>query len=244
MLIAICEDTVKDMENVTALCDRYAEEYGYKIKTLQYKSAEDMLKDEEARDADILLLDITMPGPDDVLVPGAGVALARKMRADGFAGPIIFTTTSRDYYPEGFEVAATHYLIKPLRYEMIAQALARAVALIKQPERTVTVPVNRIQITIAQNTILYAEVFGRETMLHTLSEDLRVLLPLKNIEAMLDPALFLRCYRSYIINMGYVISMQEEHFLLKGNIRIPITLRNRQHLKERFFAYRLAKYKE
>lgn len=239
MIIAICEDTVQDMEAILDLCDRFASEQGYMIQTLMYGSAERLLADPESRDAEILLLDIMMPGPGGTYA--AGVELARHMRAEGFAGAIIFTTSSKDFYPEGFEVGATHYLVKPVAYEALSEALMRALQMVKRPERMITVPVNRVQVSVAQNQIQYAEVYGRETMLYTAAEKLRVLLPLKRIEALLDGDPFLRCYRSYIINMDYVRSLEEDHFVLQGDIRIPISLRNRQSLKERFFSYRLAR---
>ena len=238
MLVAICEDTVRDMEAIIDLCDRYANERGYIIQTLMYPYADKMLADPEARGADVLLLDIMMEGPQGMYP--AGIELARKMRAEGYAGAIIFTTTSRDYYPEGFEVGATHYLTKPLAYDDFSIALTRAMQMVKHPERMITVPVNRIQISVAQSVIQYAEVYGRETMLHTTSEQLRVLMPLKEIERLLDGDPFLRCYRSYIINMDFVKKMEEDRFILEGNVPIPISLRNRQALRERFFTYRLA----
>lgn len=239
MLIAICEDSVHDMERNIDLCDRYASEKGYAIQTLCYANAEKILADPEAKKVDLLLLDIIMPGPHGPYA--AGIETARRFRADGFGGPIIFMTSSDDYYPEGFEVGATHYLLKPLDYASFEIALDRAIQMIKQPERMITVPVNRIHVSIARSIIQYAEVFGRETNLYTGADKVRVLLPLKKIETLLDGDPFLRCYRSYIINMDYVISLDEDHFIMESKVRIPISLRSKQQLKERFFAYRLAK---
>ena len=238
MLIAICEDTPRDMETIIDLCDQYASEHGYIIHTLLYPHADKLLADPKAREADVLMTDIMMPGPNGATA--AGIELARAMRADGFRGGIIFTTTSNDFYPEGFEVGAMHYLLKPLSYADVSAALDRAMQVVKPPERIITVPVNRIHVSIPQSLVRYAEVYGRETVLYTTTEKLRVLLPLKKIEAMLRGDPFLRCYRSYIINMDYVSSMEEDHFVLQGGVRIPITLRSRQSLKEKFFAYRLS----
>lgn len=238
MLVAICEDSLQDMEAILDLCERFADEEGYIVQTLMYPNAQKLRADPIARKADILLLDIMMPGENGM--EPAGVELARTFRAENFDGAIIFTTTSDDFYPEGFEVGATHYLVKPVSYEALAKGLTRAMQLVKNPERMITVPVNRVNVSIAQGLIHYAEVYGHETMLHTATEDLRVLLPLKRIEDLLDGDPFLRCYRSYIINMDYVQSMEDDHFILQGDVRIPITLRSRQALKERFFSYRLS----
>lgn len=237
MRIAICEDTPRDMETMLDLIDRYAGEAGYRIETLHYAHADALLADIQSRAADIMVLDIMMPGPEGSRP--AGIALARTLRADGYGGAIVFTTTSDDFYPEGFEVGAAHYLIKPVAYEGMRTALDRAMLLVKEPQRMITVPVNRIQLTIPRSLVRYAEVYGRETILHTAAEKLRVLLPLKKIETQLEGDPFLRCYRSYIINMDYVKAMGEDHFLLQGDVRVPISIRTRQAIRERFFTYRM-----
>lgn len=238
MRIAVCEDSPLDMERILDLCEAYALKAGYVFHLATYAHADQLLADPEALEADIMLLDIMMPcekgeGP-------AGITLARCVRERGYAGSIIFTTTSEEFYAQGFEVGAAHYLIKPLTGEAVTAALDRVVKLVKDPQRIITVPVNRIQMSIPQSLIRYAEVFGRETQLYTTTEQLRVLLPLKKIERLLDGAPFLRCYRSYIINMDYVKAMEDEYFVLQGDVRIPITLRARQSIREKFFAYRLS----
>lgn len=238
MRIAICEDTALDMEGILDLCDAYANARGYILHTLLYGHAEKLLADPQARDTDAVLLDIMMAGANG-MAP-LGVEVARRLRAEGYAGAIIFATTSEAYYPEGFEVGAMHYLVKPISLQAFSTAMDRAVQTIKHPERVITVPVNRIQVSIAQSQILFAEVYGRETMLQTTTEKVRVLLPLKRIEELLDGDPFLRCYRSYIINMEYVSSLEDDHFVMRNGIHIPISLRNRQSLRERYFAFRMA----
>lgn len=239
MLIAICEDTLLDMENIIDLCERYAEGKNFAVDTLMYPHADKLLADPRAEEADVVIMDIMMedggkPGP-------VGVRAARQLRAQGFAGAIVFTTTSTDYYPEGFEIGAAHYLVKPVGYADLETALDRVLFLVKKPERLISVPLNRMNVSLAQSSIRYAEVYGHETLLHTGAEPLRVLLPLSKIEKLLDGESFLRCYRSYIINMDYVTSIAEDHFVLQGDVKIPLSLRNRHALREKYFAYRLMK---
>ncbi len=68
---------------------------------------------------DVVLLDIRMPLMD-------GLECAREL-ARLPAGPaIVFTTAYEDYALEAFEVSACGYLLKPIRRERLAAALARA----------------------------------------------------------------------------------------------------------------------
>ena len=68
-----------------------------------------------------MLLDIRMPELD-------GLALA----AMSDLPPIVFTTAHADHAVEAFALAATDYLLKPVRRERLAEALARA----GDPERS------------------------------------------------------------------------------------------------------------
>ena len=68
-----------------------------------------------AASVDAVLLDISMPGLD-------GLALARQLPA-GVA--IVFTTAHDEHALDAFEVAAIDYLVKPVRAEHLARALAK-----------------------------------------------------------------------------------------------------------------------
>jgi two-component system, LytTR family, response regulator AlgR len=72
----------------------------------------------EVQAADVVLADVRMPAMD-------GVEFAR--RAAGLPHPprVIFTTAYDDYAVEAFELAATDYLVKPVRAERLAASLGR-----------------------------------------------------------------------------------------------------------------------
>lgn len=62
---------------------------------------------EEEKDYEILLLDIEMEQMN-------GIELATKLRTDDETIQIIFITGYPDYIAQGYEVAALHYLMKPV----------------------------------------------------------------------------------------------------------------------------------
>ncbi len=68
---------------------------------------------------DVLLLDIRMPGMD-------GLEAARHLQALEHPPAIIFTTAYNDYALQAFEAHAVDYLMKPVRRERLAEALANA----------------------------------------------------------------------------------------------------------------------
>lgn len=68
---------------------------------------------------DVVLLDIRMPVLD-------GIGCARELVKLPEPPAVIFTTAYDDYALEAFEVAACDYLLKPVRKERLAAALAKA----------------------------------------------------------------------------------------------------------------------
>lgn len=73
----------------------------------------------EREPADVVLADIRMPVMD-------GVELARHLTRLDPAPAVIFTTAYDQYAIEAFELAATDYLLKPVRAQRLAEALGRA----------------------------------------------------------------------------------------------------------------------
>lgn len=73
---------------------------------------------------EVLLLDIRMPGMD-------GLEVARHLQLMEQPPAIIFTTAYNDHALQAFEAHAVDYLLKPVRRERLAEALAHARRLTK-----------------------------------------------------------------------------------------------------------------
>lgn len=72
----------------------------------------------EVQPADVVLVDVRMPTMD-------GVEFARRAALLPHPPRVIFTTAYDDYAVEAFELAASDYLVKPVRAERLAVALGR-----------------------------------------------------------------------------------------------------------------------
>lgn len=238
MLIAIVEDDKRDLAHMERLCSHYALEYRVDMETLPYGSVAALLEDPQRQNIDVLLLDIVMGAGEGAMA--GGLRAARQLRGEGYTGVIIFTTGSTDYYPEGFEVGAAHYLVKPVDDDAFAQAMERARRHLGERGRSITLPVNRLQVQLFHKDILYAEVYGRHTLLHTVGDNLDLRMPLRKLQQLLDSPYFLLCFRSYLINMQWVAHMEEDHFVMENGDSIPIRLRNRQEIRETYMSYRMA----
>ena len=127
--IAICDDAQVDRKYISDIIKQWAVQTGHSIRISTFSSAENFLFHyAEENDFHILLLDIEMGAME-------GVTMAKKLRRENDAVQIVFITGYSDYISEGYEVAALHYLMKPVKEEKLYSVLDRAIGKIQKNER-------------------------------------------------------------------------------------------------------------
>lgn len=194
--IAICDDSDADRKYVLNMVERWAEAGGHAIHTDVFSSAENFLFHyAEESDYDILLLDIEMGTMD-------GVTMAKKLRKDNDTIQIVFITGYSDYISEGYEVAALHYLMKPVREEKLCSVLERAIEKLAKNEKILNFETGGEMMRVPIYQIRYADVAGNYVTIHA-SSDITVKMTLGELEKQLDER-FYRAGRSVIINLTQI----------------------------------------
>jgi two-component system LytT family response regulator len=194
-------------------------------------------------DPDLVVLDIQMPKLDGFEV----VELA------GSKPYYIFATAYDQFALKAFEVHAIDYLLKPFSRERLAQALAHArgrrpqaaqmeavvadVAqrrgylervLIKDGARVHVIPSLTIDYIEAQDDYVQVTAAGKAHLKNQRMSEL---------EAQLDPQVFIRIHRSYIVNVAAIariepVSKDNHCAVLKDGTRLPISRSGYQKVRE------------
>jgi len=213
---AICDDNPAQTTYIKELIKEWSRQTKHPADTATFLSAEAFLFEyEENKQFDILLLDIEMPGMD-------GIALARKLRQTDESLRIIFVTGYDKYIADGYDVAAFHFLIKPVKKEKLFEVLSKAAELIKRKNNILFLNTNRSIIKVPLHTITYIESEQNYINVHTESETYHVKMTLSNIETMLDDSFF-RTGKSFIIGLKYVKSISKTLITLDDNTKIPLS---------------------
>ena len=212
--IAICDDSSTDAAFVEEITARWASEQNIPVQTHVFPSAEAFLfRYAEDKDWDILLLDIEMGAMD-------GVAMAKRVRQDNEAVQIVFITGYSDYIAEGYEVAALHYLMKPVNREKLLTVLDRAMEKRKQEERCLNLASSGEMVRLPFYEIRYLDVHQNYVTVHA-KADYTVKRSLGDFEKELDDR-FCRVGRGLILNLKYIQRVTRSEVRLSDGTVLPL----------------------
>lgn len=214
--IAICDDDGQQRAYVQEIVTKWAERNRHLITLKQYTEAKSFLFDyEEEKDFDILLLDVEMPGI-------TGIELAKTVRQDNSTVQIVFITGFYDYFSDGFDVSALHYLIKPVDERKLFPVLDKATSNLHYRQRSVLLATADADIKVSLANITYIEAEKVHIIVHTVGGAYRTRLSLAKFLEQLDDT-FLKVHRSFVVGLKYVKKItRTEITLLDGNT-VPIS---------------------
>jgi DNA-binding LytR/AlgR family response regulator len=204
--IAICEDSDKDAKHLSSLI----KESGTNAEVSFFKSGEAFLDVQPMGRFDLVFLDIFMGGI-------MGVEVARILRnADDRCG-IVFTTSSEDFRAEAFDVGAAQYLIKPVVKEKLFKVLKK-----RKPDRRrkiCTISVKGTHIDIPYSDIMYVEVKNHNCIVHTVDGEISTgsTMTIEGFMKILPDSRFMRCHKSYIVNLSFVKSVDRDFLMKNGD---------------------------
>lgn len=212
--LAICDDSEADRQYVLSMVRRWAAEAGHSVQIDAFSSAESFLFHYAGeRDYDILLLDIEMDAMD-------GVSMAKQLRRDNDTVQIVFITGYCDYISEGYEVAALHYLMKPVKEEKLFSVLDRAAEKLAKNEKVLTLESGGEMVRLPIYQIRYADVFGNYVTIHA-QTDVTVKMPLGKLEKALDER-FYRVGRSAVVNLTQISRVTKTEIRLSDGTVLPL----------------------
>ncbi len=221
MYLAYCEDEEIQIEYIRQLAMQWSLEKGVPLHFLSYRSAEELLFEQEKQYSfDVLLLDIDMKGM-------SGMELAHKIREKEKELPIIFVTNRKEYVFEGYEVNAYRYLLKPLSEEKLFPLLDEINSASKEEKRYIIENIEGEMQKISLDSILYLEVNGHYTSLHTADNCCyqlkKSLADLEEELAKVSEKQFVSTHRSYLVNLGHVERVLRKECILSDGSSVPVS---------------------
>ena len=129
------------------------------------------------------------------------------------------------------------YLVKPVDSRILRANLEKVEAeLVLQEEAVLTVSSRGKPVSIPHRDIFYIESMGHTIRICTAEETAVVYERLDAVQKMLPPG-FIRCHKSYIVNMRQIRRFQPPDILLKNGMSVPVSRKRYAETKEAYFKF-------
>ena len=213
--IAVCDDLNEERVKLGAMIRDYCSRRNLDAEIQLFSSGDELLTAFRSGMFHILFLDIYMPGTN-------GVDTARRIREQDQTCSILFATTSQDHGVDSYEVQASDYLVKPFRAEEVAEALDWCIAQTQSTYRGLRISCDSGTVHMPLRDLHYIEIQGYTAYLHTEDGVLATRRGLEELEQEIAHSDFLRCHRSFLVNMNCIKWIEKNSFQLYSGDMVPI----------------------
>jgi two-component system, LytTR family, response regulator len=246
----IIDDELHVRKHIEAICNQsFANEI---VILASCGNIEDGIKSINTFKPDFIFLDISIQNK-------SGFEVVERIK-NSVDCEIVFVTAHAEYAIRAFESAALHYILKPITENHIKEVVTRfnkkkynyskidRMSILMEnmtsnsnySPRIVIPNVNGF-VVFSVNTITHIKADGAYCEIFTINEDKGFVCSksLKNIQDQLDPNVFKKCHRSYLVNTSYVKSFDKSLgnlYLMDGTV-IPMSIRNKKDFSNAFFNY-------
>ncbi len=229
--IAICNNEVAESKYLTLLVTTWIKESDDLTVILStFKSTEEFLSAyEEDKDFDILLLNIEMGEINEI-------ELSKRLHEEDCGLQIVFVTGLSDYNTKEYDTSALHHLKKPVRSEKLLEVLNQAVENLHKIKRPILFQFEDQSIRLPEDSILFVEASGNLVVVHTIDNSFHVNSSISEVKKLLGDK-FVRCHRSYIVNLTHVKEITKAGVVLANRESIPLARTSYSKVNQEFITF-------
>ncbi len=235
--IAVCDDNIDELSNMVQLINLYRASKHLNCEYAVFPNGFELVSAlEKGKRFDIYCLDIIMPG-------FMGIDVAKEVRGFDKTAPIIFFTSSPEFALESYSVKAINYILKPVSKEKLFFTFDELLEQIKaeKEEDVIIVKSNEGIQKIMISNLTFAEVIGRNVLYHLRSG--KVIECTEAFSSVCDNLMkygcFIKPHRSYLVNMQYVDTIENNQITLQTLSTIPVAQGRAKDIKEKYLAYQM-----
>jgi DNA-binding LytR/AlgR family response regulator len=168
---------------------------------------------------DLVFLDINMPGL-------SGMELISKLKCPP---RIIFTTAYSEYALDSYDYEAVDYLLKPIGFDRFYKSIQRYQKQIatapaqppQTPSKHIFIKDGYKQVKLLIDDISHIQSDGNYLSIFAGTNRTLTRMTISQITSLLPALLFLRVHNSYLVNIGHIEKVENNHIYCSGAV-IPI----------------------
>lgn len=178
---------------------------------------------------DVMFLDINMPGL-------TGMEMLEAMSNKPF---VILTTAYKEYALESYKYDVVDYLVKPFDFKTFLSAIDKVINRLGKNKRALDQTVNKTDQSILKadhlvlkvdneivkldfSTIYYTQSYGNYVKFFTAEKMYMSQITTQEVENKLDPELFVRIHKSYLVALKEILKIAGGQLFLKNGTLLPI----------------------
>lgn len=233
--IVICDDIKEELDLISSYVSKIINNINIEFKISTFNDGEEFIEHVSCSKEmyDIVFLDIYMKFSN-------GINTAKKIREFDKECKIIFITSSKEHAIESYEVRALYYILKPIEEDKLKDAIFIAIEDLNLNDKNIVIKNKRGSYKIIYKDILYAESSARVVIIHLVSgQTISFYSKLKDFIELIQDDRFIRCHKSFVVNIHHVIRIEGNYIFMSGNLKIPISSVNSGTVKEKYFNYLL-----
>lgn len=235
LTVMICEDLEEERMTLARMVRKCCAARQVDLELELSSSGEELLDRFRTRRWDVIFLDIYMGGI-------SGDQAARIIRESDRECALIFATTSQEHGLLSYELQVTDYLLKPFTREDVEGALDWILQKQESQFQTITIRSEWEMEQIRLRDIQYIEVIQHTAVFHLSEGTKRTRKGLQELESEIGGnGSFLRCHRSFLVNLDYVAAISPGSFEMKNGDKVPISSKRAADMKRAFFEWSLEK---
>ncbi|MDO5399117.1 MAG: LytTR family DNA-binding domain-containing protein [bacterium] len=232
MKIAIVDDVCAETETAAELLRGFGSKNGIEFDIFCFGSGEEFLGIFESGSFDIIFMDIYMNGM-------TGVETARAVREKDSRCLLIFFTSSMEHMPDAFSCHAFEYIQKPVTEERILRVMSDALSVLPEKSLYAEFTCNRQTVRLLHSEITAVVSADHYLNVTDISGHVyKTRMRFSEFSEMLEnDRRFLQINKGITVNMDFVVSFEKNTCILKNDLVLPVKVRNRLQIEERWYNY-------
>lgn len=226
MNVALCDDDIRFLDLLEKRLDKY------NCTIFKYSDAESLRNSEIT--FDIAFLDIELGSESK------GYEVVRFLKMHNQKCIIAFFTNHVQYAIKGYEYMAFRYILKNESDELVEKRIKDVFIEFYRRNKIIKGSYKEKTFAIALDEIYYMEVFNHILIIHSKKGNFEVYKQIKDMDEELCEFGFLRCHRSYIVNIKYIHSINSNGTFLIDTpvpVNIPIGIRYKEEARVKYLKY-------
>lgn len=218
MKFAICDDNLLFIKSLEKYLAKYQIDEKTDFQIDSFSSVEELYKACEDKFYKLIFLDIEFP-------ENSGIDFANSLRffKEDFQTEIIFVSGSEAYYRKLFSFQPFGFLKKPIDYEDLKNILDSYLKKSRASENIFSYKKNTSTYYLPFEEIMYFMSSARKVEVFTAEASDSFYARLDDLEDKLDPKVFIRVQKSFLVNMSFIDSISPSSIILKNGKTISVS---------------------